>query len=145
MDLMGMVNQAIASTDTEANSGLVGSLLGSLNNAPVENNKIATIASSVQGLLQQQSQGNPSALMGVLQNVAATGAVDQLMKTEQVSAIAQRAGVDPAMVRNITPLIAMFLVKGSNAKGGCMLQNVLSGQVDLGQMAGLINMASRFK
>lgn len=40
MDLMGMLNQAIASNDTEANTGMMGSLLGALNNAPVDNSKI---------------------------------------------------------------------------------------------------------
>lgn len=147
MDLMGMVNQAITSQDTEASGGLMGSILGNMNQAPVENNKIGSIASSLQGLLQQQSQkpGDASSLMGTLQTVATTGAVERLMATEQVSAIAQRAGVDPAMVRSVTPLVAMFLVKGSNAKGGGLLQKVLSGEVDLGQMAGLINMASKFR
>jgi hypothetical protein len=145
MDLMGMVNQAIASQDTEASGGLMGSILGNMNQAPVENNKIGSIASGLQGLLQNQKSGDTSSLMGTLQTVAATGAVERLMATEQVSAIAQRAGVEPTMVRSVTPLIAMFLVKGSNAKGGGLLQKVLSGEVDLGQMAGLINMASKFR
>ncbi|WP_017298505.1 hypothetical protein [Nodosilinea nodulosa] len=144
MDLMGMVNQAIASTDTEASGSLMGSLLGSLNNAPVENNQIGAIASNLQNVLQAKGQGNAGALMGVLQSVAATGAVEQLLASEQVSAIAQRVGVDPAMVKSVTPLIAQFLVKGSNSQGGGLLQKVLSGEVDLGQMAGLIGMASKF-
>ncbi|MGF1570218.1 MAG: hypothetical protein ACFCVD_19465 [Nodosilinea sp.] len=139
-----MVNQAIASSDTEASSGLMGSLLGALNNAPVENNQIGAIASQLQGVLQAKGQGNAGALMGVLQTVAATGAVEQLLASEQVSAIAQRVGANPAMVNSVTPLIAQFLVKGSNAQGGGLLQKVLSGDVDLGQMAGLIGMASKF-
>jgi hypothetical protein len=142
MDLMGMVNQAIASADTEASSGLMGSILGSLNKAPVENNQIGDIARSIQDLLQ--NKGNATSLIGVLQAVASTGAVEQLMGSEQVMEIAQRVGVDPAMVRNITPLIAQFLVKGSNAQGGGLLQKVLTGEVDLGQLAGLIGMASKF-
>jgi hypothetical protein len=142
MDLMGMVNQAIASTDTEASSGLMGSILGALNKAPVENNQIGDIARSIQDLLQ--NKGNAASLIGVLQAVASTGAVEQLMGSEQVMEIAQRVGVDPAMVRNITPLIAQFLVKGSNAQGGGLLQKVLTGEVDLGQLAGLIGMASKF-
>jgi hypothetical protein len=59
-------------------------------------------------------------------------------------AIAQRVGVSPDMVQSVTPLIAQFLVKGSNSQGGGLLQRVLSGEVDLGQMAGLIGMASKF-
>lgn len=142
MDLMGMVNQAIASTDTEASGNLMGSILGALNTAPVENNQIGDIASSVQALLQQK--GNASSLMGMLQAVAATGAVEQLIGSEQIAAIAQRAGANPDMVKSVTPLIAQFLVKGSNNQGGGLLQKVLSGEVDLGQMAGLIGMASKF-
>jgi len=144
MDLMGMVNQAIASQDTEANSGLMGSLLGNLNKAPVENNKIGGIASGLQGVLRTKSKGNPGSLMGTLQTVALTGAVDKLLGNDQVTAIAQRVGVSPAMVRSVTPLIAQFLVKGSNARGGGLLQKVVSGEVDLGQMAGLIGMANKF-
>ncbi|MGG6237380.1 hypothetical protein ACQ4N7_01980 [Nodosilinea sp. AN01ver1] len=144
MDLMGMVNQAIASQDTEADGGLIGSILGNLNNAPVENNKIGGIASNLQGVLQAKGQGNAGGLMDVLQTVAATGAVEQLLANEQISAIAQRVGADPAMVKSVTPLIAQFLVKGSNARGGGLLQKVLSGEVDLGQMAGLIGMANKF-
>lgn len=139
-----MVNQAIASADTEASGDLMGSVLGALNNAPVENNKIGDIASNLQGVLQAKGQGNAGSLMGILQSVAATGAVEQLLASEQVSAIAQRAGADPAMVKNVTPIIAQFLVKGSNSQGGGLLQKVLSGEVDLGQMAGLIGMASKF-
>ncbi len=145
MDLMGMVNQAIASSDTEANSRLMGSIFGSLNSAPVENNKIGAIASNIQGLLRTQSKGNAGSLMGTLQTVAATGAVERLMASEQISAIAQRAGATPEIVRSITPLIAQFLVKGSNAQGGGLLQRVLSGDVDLGQMAGLVGMASKLR
>ncbi|MGB7311655.1 MAG: hypothetical protein WA939_01880 [Nodosilinea sp.] len=141
---MGMVNQAIASQDTEASGGLMGSILGSLNTAPVENDKIGGIANNLQGVLQAKGQGNPGVLMGVLQSVAATGAVEQLLASDQISAIAQRVGADPAMVKSVTPLIAQFLVKGSNAKGGGLLQKVLSGEVDLGQMAGLIGMAKKF-
>ncbi|WP_008312663.1 DUF937 domain-containing protein [Leptolyngbya sp. PCC 6406] len=146
MDLMGLVNSAIASSDTEANSGLMGSLLGSLNDAPVENNKIGSIASNLQGLLQQknQNQADASSLMGVLQTVATTGAVEKLMGSDQIGAIAQKAGASPEMVKTITPLVAQFLVKGSNAKGGGLIQKVLSGEVDLGQMAGLIGMAQKF-
>ena len=144
MDLMGLVNSAIAAKDAEASGGLMGSLLGSLNNAPVENNKIGGIASDLQGILQAKGQGNAGALMGVLQAVAATGAVEQLLASEQVSAIAQHVGADPAMVKSITPLIAQFLVKGSNQQGGGLLQKVLSGEVDLGQMANLIGMVSKF-
>ncbi|MBE9112651.1 hypothetical protein IQ273_24985 [Nodosilinea sp. LEGE 07298] len=144
MDLMGMVNQAIASQDTEASGGLMGSILGSLNTAPVENDKIGGIANNLQSVLQAKGQGNPGALMGVLQSVAATGAVEQLLASDQISAIAQRVGADPAMVKSVTPLIAQFLVKGSNNRGGGLLQKVLSGEVDLGQMAGLIGMANKF-
>jgi hypothetical protein len=142
MDLMGMVNQAIAATDTEASGDLMGSILGSLNSAPVENNQIGAIASSLQTVLQ--SKGDAGSLIGVLQAVAATGAVEKLLASEQISAIAQRVGADPAMVKSVTPLIAQFLVKGSNAQGGGLLQKVLTGEVDLGQMAGLIGMASKF-
>ena len=141
---MGIVNQAISASDTEANGSLIGSLLGNLNNAPVDNNKIGGIASSLQGVLQSQGRGNPGGLMGTLQTVAATGAVDRLLANDQISAIAQRVGADPAMVRSVTPLIAQFLVKGSNRQGGGLLQKVLSGEVDLGQMAGLIGMANKF-
>jgi hypothetical protein len=144
MDLMGMVNQAIAASDTEASKGLMGSILGSLNSAPVENNKIGGIASSLQSVLQAKGKGNPGSLMNTLQTVAATGAVERLLAHEQITAIAQRAGADPAMVKSVTPLIAQFLVKSSNAQGGGLLQKVLSGEVDLGQMAGLIGAASKF-
>lgn len=82
--------------------------------------------------------------MGDLQQVAATGAVEKLLASEQVMAIAQRVGVDPSMVRTVTPLVAQFLVKGSNAKGGGLLQRVISGEVDLGQMANVIGMANKF-
>ena len=136
-----MVNQAIAAADTEASGDLMGSILGSLNNAPVENNQIGAIASSLQSVLQAKGQGNAGALMGVLQAVASTGMIEQLLASEQVSAIAQQIGVDPAMIQSVTPLIAQFLVKGSTAQGGGLLQKVLSGEVDLGQMAGLIGMA----
>ncbi|MGB3136856.1 MAG: hypothetical protein WBG38_04755 [Nodosilinea sp.] len=144
MDLMGIVNQAIASQDTEASGGLMGSILGSLNTEPVENNKIGGIASSFQNVLQAKGQGNAGSLMGILQSVAATGAIEKLLASEQIVAIAQQVGVDPAMVKSVTPLIAQFLVKGSNARGGGLLQKVLSGEVDLGQMAGLIGMANKF-
>jgi hypothetical protein len=144
MDLMGMVNQAIAANDTEASGDLMGSVLGALNNAPVENNQIGAIASNLQGVLQAKGQGNAGSLMGVLQSVATTGAVEQLLAFEQVGAIAQRVGVDPTMVNSVTPIIAQFLVKGSNSQGGGLLQKVLSGEVDLGQMAGLIGMAGKF-
>jgi hypothetical protein len=144
MDLMGMVNQAIAANDTEASGDLMGSVLGALNNAPVENNQIGAIASNLQGVLQAKGQGNAGSLMGVLQSVATTGAVEQLLASEQVGAIAQRVGVDPTMVNSVTPIIAQFLVKGSNSQGGGLLQKVLSGEVDLGQMAGLIGMAGKF-
>ena len=137
-----MVSQAIESSDTEASNDLMGSLLGALNNAPVENNQIGEIARGVQDMLQQR--GDASSLIGILQAVAATGAVEQLLRSEQIGAIAQRVGADPAMVKSVTPLIAQFLVKGSNARGGGLLQKVLSGDVDLGQMAGLIGMASKF-
>ncbi|NJN21012.1 MAG: hypothetical protein HC812_07240 [Leptolyngbya sp. RL_3_1] len=142
MDLMGMVGQAIASSETEASNDLMGQVLGALNQAPVENNKIGGIASAVQSVLQQK--GDAGALMGILQAVAATGAVEKLLKSEQVTAIAQKVGVEPAAVQAVTPLIAQFLTKGSNAKGGGLLQKVLSGEVDLGQMAGMIGMASKF-
>ncbi len=95
-------------------------------------------------MLQAKGQGNAGALMGVLQAVASTGMIEQLLASEQVSAIAQQIGVDPAMIQSVTPLIAQFLVKGSTAQGGGLLQKVLSGEVDLGQMAGLIGMASKF-
>ncbi|MBE9139732.1 hypothetical protein IQ254_21455 [Nodosilinea sp. LEGE 07088] len=144
MDLMGMVNQAIAASDIDASGDLMGSLMGALNNAPVDNNKIGDIASNLQGVLQAKGQGNAGSLMGVLQSVATTGAVEQLLASEQVGAIAQRVGVDPAMVKSVTPMIAQFLVKGSNSQGGGLLQKVLSGEVDLGQMAGLIGMAGKF-
>ena len=146
MDLMGLVNQVIASSDTEANSNLVGSLLGSLNQAPVENTQIGAIAGQLQQVLQTKNQGQADAgsLMGVLQAVAQSGAIEQLLASGQVSSIAQQVGVDPAMVRSATPLIAQFLVKGSNQQGGGLLQKVLSGEVDLAQMANLIGMASKF-
>lgn len=146
MDLMGLVNQVIASSDTEASNNLVGSLLGSLNQAPVENNKIGAIAGQLQQVLQSKNQGQADAgsLMGALQAVASSGAIEQLLASDQVSTIAQQVGVDPAMVRNVTPLIAQFLVKGSNQQGGGLLQKVLSGEVDLAQMANLIGMASKF-
>lgn len=142
-----MVNQAIAAKDTEASGGLVGSLLGALNNAPVENNKIGGIASDLQGILQAKAGGQPTnagSLMGVLQTVAATGAVEQLLASEQVMGIAKHVGVEPAMVQSVTPIIAQFLVKGSNNQGGGLLQKVISGEVNLGQMANLIGMASKF-
>jgi hypothetical protein len=142
MDLMGMVNQAIERSDTEASNDLMGSLLGAMNSAPVENNQIGDIARGVQGVLQQK--GDAGSLMGVLQTVAATGAVENLLGSGQIGAIAQRVGANPDMVRSVTPLIAQFLVKGSNAQGGGLLEKVLSGEVDLGQMAGLISMANRF-
>ncbi|QQE65322.1 hypothetical protein GFS31_20090 [Leptolyngbya sp. BL0902] len=146
MDLMGLVNQVIASSDTEASKGLVGSLLGSLNQAPVENTQIGAIAGQLQGVLQTKAQGQADAgsLMGVLQTVASSGAIEQLLASDQISAIAKQVGVDPTMVRSVTPLIAQFLVKGSNQQGGGMLQKVLSGEVDLAQMANLIGMASKF-
>jgi hypothetical protein len=144
MDLMGMVNQAIAAADTEASGDLMGSILGSLNSAPVDNNQIGAIASSLQSVLQAKGQENAGALMGVLQAVASTGMIEQLLASEQVSAIAQQIGVEPAMIQSVTPLIAQFLVKGSTAQGGGLLQKVPSGEVDLGQMAGLIGMASKF-
>jgi hypothetical protein len=142
MDLMGMVNQAIQSTDTEANGGLMGSILGALNETPTDNSQIGAIASNLQNVLQ--SKGEANSLIGVLQTVASTGAVERLMGSEQIIAIAQRVGASPEMVRSVTPLIAQFLVKGSNAQGGGLLQKVLSGEVDLGQMAGLIGMANKF-
>ncbi|MEB3214017.1 MAG: hypothetical protein VKL39_21900 [Leptolyngbyaceae bacterium] len=145
MDLMGMMNKAIEMSDTEASGDLMGSLLGAMNNAPVENSKIGDIASSLQGVLQQKgSATSASSLMSILQMVATTGAVEQLLASEQVSAIAQRVGVDPSMVKSVTPMIAQFLTKGSNAQGAGMLSKVLSGEVDLGQMANLISMASKF-
>ncbi|MEO0408267.1 MAG: hypothetical protein AAF289_13025 [Cyanobacteria bacterium P01_A01_bin.135] len=142
MDLMGMMNQAIEMSDTEANGDLMGSLLGAMNSAPVENSKIGGIASALQGVLQQK--GNASALMNVLQIVATTGAIERLLASEQVSAIAAQVGADPQMVRTVIPLIAQFLAKGSNAQGEGMLGKVLSGEVDLGQMANLISMVSKF-
>lgn len=142
MDLMGIVKQVITSSDTEASNDLMGSLLRALNQAPVDNNQIGEIAHSLQKVLQ--SKGDASSLIGVLQAVAATGTIEKLLASEQVMAIAQRAGVSPEMVKSVTPLIAQFLVKGSNAQGGGLLQKVLSGEVDLGQMAGLIGMASKF-
>ncbi|NEQ47435.1 MAG: hypothetical protein F6K00_29400 [Leptolyngbya sp. SIOISBB] len=142
MDLMSMVGQAIDRTDTEASNGLMGSVLGALNNAPVENNKIGDVARGFQNELQKQ--GDASSLMGSLQSVAATGAIEQLLGSEQVVALAQQVGVDPAMIKSVTPLIAQFLVKGSNSQGDGLLEKVLSGDVDLGQMAGVIGMASKF-
>lgn len=68
-----MVNQAIAAADTEASGGLMGSLLGSLNDAPVDNSQIGGIASNLQSVLQAKGKGDPGALMGTLQTVAATG------------------------------------------------------------------------
>jgi hypothetical protein len=146
MDLMGLVNQVIASSDTEANNGLVGSLLNSLNQAPVENTQIGAIAGQIQQVLQARNQGQADAgsLMGILQSVASSGAIEQLLASEQVAAIAQQVGVDPAMIQNVTPLIAQFLVKGSNNQGDGLLQKVLSGEVDLAQMANLIGMAGKF-
>lgn len=146
MDLMGLVNQVIASSDTEANNGLVGSLLNTLNQAPVENTQIGAIAGQIQQVLQARNQGQADAgsLMGILQSVASSGAIEQLLASEQVAAIAQQVGVDPAMIQNVTPLIAQFLVKGSNSQGDGLLQKVLSGEVDLAQMANLIGMASKF-
>lgn len=137
-----MVGQAIDRTDTEASNNLMGSVLGALNNAPVENNKIGDVARGFQNELQKQ--GDASSLMGSLQSVAATGAIEQLLGSEQVVALAQQVGVDPAMIKSVTPLIAQFLVKGSNSQGDGLLEKVLSGDVDLGQMAGVIGMASKF-
>ncbi|MEM6716429.1 MAG: hypothetical protein AAF827_02340 [Cyanobacteria bacterium P01_D01_bin.6] len=142
MDLMSMVGQAIERSDTEASNNLMGSVLGALNNAPVENNKIGDVARGFQSELQKQ--GNASSLMGSLQTAATTGAISQLLGSQQVAALAQQVGVDPAMVESVTPLIAQFLVKGSNAQGEGLLEKVLSGDVDLGQMAGMIGMASKF-
>jgi hypothetical protein len=142
MDLMGMVNQAIQSADTDASTDLMGSVLGALNKAPVDNNQIGSIARGLQGELQKK--GEASTLIGTLQTVAATGAVERLLGSEQIAAIAQQVGASPEMVKSVTPLIAQFLVKGSNAQGGGLLQKVLSGEVDLGQMAGLIGTASKF-
>lgn len=142
MDLMNMVNQAIQSSDTEASNDLMGTVLGALNNAPVENNQIGSIARGLQTELQKK--GDAPSLMDSLQTVAATGAVERLLASEQVMAIAQQVGASPEMVKSVTPLIAQFLVKGSNARGGGLLQKVLSGEVDLGQMAGLIGMANQF-
>lgn len=142
MDLMGMVNQAIEMSDTEASSDLMGTVLGAMNNTPVENSKIGGIANDLQGVLQQN--GNASTLMNILQVVAATGAVERLLASEQVSAIATHVGVDPQMVRTVVPLIAQFLTKGSTSQGDGMLKKVLSGEVDLGQMANLISMVSKF-
>lgn len=146
MDLMGLVNQAIASSDTEASSGLVGSLLNTLNQAPVENTQIGAIAGQIQQVLQAKGQGqaDASSLMDILQAVASSGAIEQLLASEQVATIAQRVGVDPAMIQNVTPLIAQFLVKGSTSQGDGLLQKVLSGEVDLAQMANLIGMAGKF-
>lgn len=137
-----MVGQAIERSDTEASNNLMGSVLGALNNAPVENNKIGDVARGFQSELQKQ--GNASSLMGSLQTAATTGAISQLLGSQQVAALAQQVGVDPAMVESVTPLIAQFLVKGSNAQGEGLLEKVLSGDVDLGQMAGMIGMASKF-
>ena len=137
-----MVGQAISRSDTEASNDLMGTVLGALNNAPVENNKIGGVAHDLQSELQKQ--GNASSLIGSLQSVAATGAVEQLLGSEQVMAIAQHVGVEPAMVKSVTPLIAQFIVKGSNNQGEGLLEKVLSGEVDLGQMAGMIGMASKF-
>lgn len=142
MDLMNMVGQAISRTDTEASNDLMGSVLGALNNAPVENNQIGDVARGFQNELQKQ--GDASSLMGSLQSVAATGAIEQLLGSEQVVALAQQVGVDPTMIKSVTPLIAQFLVKGSNSQGEGLLEKVLSGDVDLGQMAGVIGMASKF-
>ena len=142
MDLMSMVGQAIERSDTEASNNLMGTVLGALNNAPVENNKIGDVARGFQSELQKQ--GNASSLMGSLQTAATTGAISQLLGSQQVAALAQQVGVDPAMVESVTPLIAQFLVKGSNAQGEGLLEKVLSGDVDLGQMAGMIGMASKF-
>ncbi|NER00798.1 MAG: hypothetical protein F6K30_29570 [Cyanothece sp. SIO2G6] len=142
MDLMGMVNQAIQMTDTEADNGIMGTVLGVLNDTPVDNSKIGSIASALQQVLQ--NQGDASSLMTILQTVVATGVVDQLLASEQVSAIATQVGVEPEMVSNITPIIAQFLTKGSNSQGDGLLNKVLSGEVDLGQMANLISMAGQF-
>ena len=142
MDLMNLVGQAIARTDTEASNDLMGTVLGALNNAPVDNTKIGNVAHDLQSELQKK--GDASSLIGSLQSVAATGAIEQLLGSEQVMAIAQHAGVEPAMVKSVTPLIAQFIVKGSNNQGGGLLEKVLSGEVDLGQMAGVIGMASKF-
>lgn len=142
MDLMSLVGQAIDRSDTEANNDLMGTVLGALNQAPVENNKIGDVARGFQNELQKQ--GDAPSLMGGLQSVAATGAIEQLLGSQQVVAIAEQVGVDPAMVKSVTPLIAQFLVKGSNSQGGGLLEKVLSGEVDLGQMAGLIGMANKF-
>ncbi|MEY3298065.1 MAG: hypothetical protein RLZZ597_1325 [Cyanobacteriota bacterium] len=146
MDLMGLVNQAIASSDTEANNSLVGTLLNTLNQAPVENTQIGAIAGQIQQVLQARSQGqaDASSLMGILQAVASSGAIEQLLASEQIATIAQQVGVDPAMIQNVTPLIAQFLVKGSTSQGDGLLQKVLSGEVDLAQMANLIGMAGKF-
>lgn len=137
-----MVGQAIERSDTEASNDLMGSVLGALNNAPVENNKIGDVASAFQNELQKK--GDANSLIGSLQSVAATGAIEQLLGSQQVVDLAQRVGVQPEMVRSVTPLIAQFLVKGSNSRGGGLLEKVLAGDVDLGQMAGLIGMASKF-
>lgn len=142
MDLMSMVGQAIDRSDTEASNDLMGTVLGALNNAPVENNKIGDVARGFQDELQQR--GDASSLMGSLQSVAATGAIDQFLGSQQIVALAQRVGVDPTMVKSVTPMIAQFLVKGSNAQGGGLLEKVLSGEVDLGQMSGLIGMANKY-
>ncbi|MGK7889707.1 MAG: hypothetical protein AB4042_10260 [Leptolyngbyaceae cyanobacterium] len=142
MDLMGMVSQAIQMTDTEADNGIMGTVLGALNNAPVDNSKIGGIASVIQQVLQ--NQGDASSLISILQVVASTGAVEQFLASDQVSAIASQVGVEPEMVQNVVPIIAQFLTKGSNAQGDGMLSKVLSGEVDLGQMANLINMAGQF-
>jgi hypothetical protein len=146
MDLMGLVNQAIASSDTEANNSLVGTLLNTLNQAPVENTQIGAIAGQIQQVLQARSQGqaDASSLMGILQAVASSGAIEHLLASEQIATIAQQVGVDPAMIQNVTPLIAQFLVKGSTSQGDGLLQKVLSGEVDLAQMANLIGMAGKF-
>lgn len=137
-----MVGQAIERSDTEASNSLMGSVLGALNDAPVENNKIGDVARDFQTELQKK--GDASSLIGTLQTVAATGVIEKLLASQEIVGIAQHVGVDPAMVRTLTPVIAQFLVKGSNSRGGGLLEKVVSGEVDLGQMAGLIGMASKF-
>lgn len=142
MDLLGMVNQAIQMTDTAADNGLMGTVLGALNDAPVENSQIGDIAGGVQQVLQ--SQGEANALIGVLQSAVSSGMLDQWLGSEQVSSIAAQVGVSPEMVTTVAPMIAQFLTQGSNAQGEGMLSKVLSGEVDLGQMANLIAMAGKF-
>jgi hypothetical protein len=132
---MDMLSAVISDSETEASQAGIGQILQALNDSDVDNNDINSIAQGIQGALKEE--GGKDGIMGLVQQVAASGQLEELLRSDQIAAIAERAGVSPDAVKMVGPLVAQMLSQGSTSSGQGLLDAVLGGddgKLDMGDM-----------